>query len=115
MIVRLIGRLTLSANQQGSPSNGNFVGVSVSNAVVQSTGSGSVSVRGKGGTTSLFQFGVWVQNGGRISGGTTGNVNVTGFGGNTTTGDVNFGVYVIDTNSTITSVGGNVSDLLGRQ
>ena len=65
---------------------------------------GAVQVNGTGGGsgTSGSDYGVVVYGQGVITGGGTGNVTVNGTGG-TATGNVNFGVYVTDMGSQITS------------
>jgi hypothetical protein len=114
------GNLTFLGNTQTPTSRGdrgNFVGVSIS-GLIQSTGSGLVTVKGNGGIPGPNdQDGVDVMNGGMISGG-TGTVLVQGKGGlgsagsaTSSTGLVagtSFGVYVA---GTITSGGGAVQVL----
>jgi hypothetical protein len=103
------GGITLSANEQATATAGNFVGVIVNASTVQATGSGVVSVSGRGGDDAFgTQSGVLVENGGVISGGTTGTTVVSGTAGNST-GDLNTGVVVISANSKITSAGSDVS------
>ena len=103
------GNLTVNANQQATPSTGDITGVNVNNGLIQATGSGAVTVKGKGGNDSGgLQYGVRVQGGGGIIGGTSGLLTVQGTGG-ASAGDSNYGVGVTGTNSMITSSGGNVS------
>src|SRR6185295_5433708 len=54
------GNLTLEANQQGTATTGNFIGIkaSLSTVTVESTGTGVVTVKGKGGNTSTNNNGV---------------------------------------------------------
>ncbi len=99
------GNLTLEANQQSTPTTASFVGINVYNATVNSTGSGNVLLKGRGGDTGTENHGVQVLLGGFVSGG--GTVTVEGTGG-ASTGAANFGVQVTDTNSTITSSAGAV-------
>jgi hypothetical protein len=47
------GNLTLNANQQVTPTSGNFVGVQV-NGLIHATGKGTVTVQGKGGTGGVI-------------------------------------------------------------
>src|SRR5205085_5572165 len=106
------GNLSFSANQQGTATTGNFIGIDVNNATIQSTGSGTITLAGRGGTdASGSQSGVFVHGStGMIKGGNTGTaVIVTGSGGGSGTGGHNFGVQVDVSGSAITSVGGNVS------
>ncbi|MSR59721.1 MAG: hypothetical protein EXS05_19105 [Planctomycetaceae bacterium] len=109
-VVTVNGNLTIEANQQAVPTVGNSIGVDVNNAMIQSTGTGLVTVRGRGGDESGgLQYGVYVSQGGIIAGGTTGLLTVQGTGGDATgLFSNNFGVYVTDSNSSITSSGGDV-------
>ena len=99
------GALTLNANQQPGPTTGNFYGVDMFNATVQATGTGVVTVNGKGGSGAGVNYGLYVRGGSTIKGGNTGaSTNVTGTGG--AGGSNGHGIDV--ENSTITSFGGNV-------
>ncbi len=112
------GNLTLSANQQATPTSGNFVGVRVGSSglstfgVVSVSGTGQINIAGKGGDSSTgFQYGVEVP-GGRIQGGSN-SVTVSGTGG-ASTGNGNMGVTISNqfdrvNQGIITSTGGNVS------
>ncbi|HPM81905.1 MAG TPA: kelch repeat-containing protein, partial [Candidatus Anammoximicrobium sp.] len=67
------GNLTVEANQQATPTVGNFVGVDVDGGLLQSTGTGIVTIKGRGGNDSGGdQYGVYVRGGGEIAGGTSG-------------------------------------------
>ncbi|MCP4786264.1 MAG: hypothetical protein GY903_19940 [Fuerstiella sp.] len=112
-ITTVDGDLTVSANQQAVATSGNFVGVDVS-GLIQATGAGAVTVDGRGGdafgaTGYVYQYGVRVQAGGDIIGGTSGLLAVTGTGGDTLNGHGSGGVIVADSGSTITSSGSDVS------
>ena len=61
------GGVTLSANQQVAPTNGEFTGVDVSGATVTTTGNGNVSVSGRGGDINDQGDGVLLRNAGRIT------------------------------------------------
>jgi|GEM_PF-5913899 len=99
------GNLTVEANQQATPTSGDFVGVLVDRGVIESAGSGTVTVKGKGAATGIwYRAGVYLINNGRISGG-SGMLTVDGTGGASTSGNA-YGVFV--TNSSITSSGGDV-------
>ncbi|MEQ1858792.1 MAG: autotransporter-associated beta strand repeat-containing protein [Chthoniobacteraceae bacterium] len=106
-ITTVNGDLTLSANAAGT-TTGNFSGVDVNAGLVQATGTGVVSVTGRGGDTGMRNVGVHVQAGGDIIGGTTGTTIVNGTGG---PGNViaNEGIRLTDSGSSITSGGANVS------
>ena len=59
------GGITLSANQQVTPTSGNFIGINVNNATVEST-TGAVTLTGKGGNTGSNNYGVEIQAGGKV-------------------------------------------------
>ncbi|MSR57620.1 MAG: matrixin family metalloprotease [Planctomycetaceae bacterium] len=108
-VVTVDGDLTIEANQQALPTLFSSIGVDVNNALIQSSGTGQVAVRGRGGDQSGgFQYGVLLSNGGIIAGGTTGWLSVEGTAG-AGTGYFNYGVLLADTGSTITSSGADVS------
>ncbi len=101
------GGITIEANQQGTATSGDFVGVDVNGGLVQSTGTGVVSVAGKAGDAAGgTKVGVYVRTGGDILGGTSGTLTVAGSGG-ASVGQFNFGVAV-DDSSTINTSGANV-------
>ena len=100
------GNITLNANQQANPTSGDFASITVNNATISSTGNGQITLQGTGGTTGSAEYGVYVENGGSISGGTK-SVSVTGNGGNCPN-NYPYGVFVTGTNSLISSKGGNV-------
>ncbi|MCC7028537.1 MAG: hypothetical protein IT265_16370 [Saprospiraceae bacterium] len=102
------GDLTVEANQQLTPSSGIFTGITIFGALLQSSGSGTIVVRGKGGNSSNNQRGINVSSAGKIQGGTSGAVIVEGIGG-ASTGIMNHGVHVIGANSIISSNGADVS------
>ena len=107
------GEMLVQANQQLMPTAGNFVGVDLNNAVIQSTGTGTVTVEGRGGEDGGgSQYGILVSNGGSVRGGTSGTVTVSGTGGESV-GNSNYGVFVIGTGAAITSIGGAV-DVTGQ-
>lgn len=102
------GALTVEANQQATASSGNFFGVNITGGLLQSSGSGSVTVQGKGGNTSNDQSGVVLSLAGKIQGGTSGSLTVSGVGG-ASSGTGNHGVVITGANSIISSSGANVS------
>ena len=112
------GNLTLSANQQLVRSFGDFKGVEINGATISSSGTGQVTVLGRGGSNMASgapgqQYGVYVYGGGVIRGGTTGLTRVVGTGGQTR-GSENSGVKVGGTSGgTITSLGANV-EVIGQ-
>lgn len=106
-VTAVAGAITLSANQQVTPTAGNFVGIDVRGAVTGGTGAVLVSGRGGNGASGS-QFGVAVRSGGTVSTTGSGGVTVSGTGG-PSTGSSNAGVVVAGANSLISSGGGNVS------
>ncbi len=113
-IATVDGNLTLSANAAGT--NATMLdGIDVNAGTVQVSGSGNLTLTGKGGVgggSTANPAGVVVRGGGIVSGGTSGTVSVTGTGGNgTSAGDgvQNLvGVSVQESGSRITSAGANV-------
>ncbi len=101
------GNIFLSANQQTQATSGSFFGIDVFGGSVTTSGTGTVTLLGRGGDTGITQIGVRVDGGGFVSGAST---MVTGTGG-ASSGVANWGVYVsgFPNNSTITSTGGNVT------
>jgi hypothetical protein len=73
------GGITLSANQQSTPTSGSFVGININNATVQSA-TGGVVLNGTGGTAGSNNFGVEIQAGGKVqaTGGPTADISITG-------------------------------------
>ncbi len=102
------GSLTLEANQQATATNGNFVGVELqTNALVDVTGTGTLTVNGRGGNeASGSQFGVRID-GGTIRGGASGAMTVIGMGGQSA-GNKNAGIVMFQSAASITSHGANV-------
>ena len=96
------GNLTIEANQQSIPTGGSFVGVT-NNGQIRATGSGTVTVKGRGGNTGDNQHGV-LQAGGRMEAGSA-LLRVEGTGG-ASTGNHNYGVHVLNAGSGIGSTGG---------
>ena len=97
------GALTLSANQQTIATTGTFVGIDLNNASVTTTGTGALSLSGRGGSTGNGNFGV------RLRGTTTGSiVETTGTASITVNGAAGsltdttaFGIQLINTGSTV--------------
>ena len=110
-IVTVNGNLDVKANQQGTATIGNFPGgVDVFNGLIQATGTGAVTVQGRGSDNNSInaQFGVQVRGGGDIIGGTSGLLTVQGTGG-TSAGGSSQGVNITGAGSTIASNGANVA------
>ncbi len=89
------GDITLDANQQTQATDGNFVGIDVDGGTIEVTGSGTVTLRGRGGDDAGGnQYGVHVRNGGQVIGGDSGDgVVIIGTGGDGT-GNANHGVQL---------------------
>ncbi|MDY0170820.1 MAG: FG-GAP-like repeat-containing protein, partial [Thermoguttaceae bacterium] len=98
------GDITLLANQQPAASGGDFVGVDVDGGTIECSGSGTLTIRGRGGDDAGgAQHGVQVRNGGQIIGGDGGEgVVIVGTGGGGAGGG-NHGVQVSGTGPLVTS------------
>lgn len=103
------GALTILANQGSTPISGNFIGINVSGATVQSTGAGSLLLQGRGGNdaSSGFHIGVQIHGGGTVQSTGTGTITVTGSGGQGTL--AGYGVGLQDSGSLVTSVSGAIA------
>src|SRR5262249_37423430 len=102
------GNLTVEANQQLTPTSGDFVGVDVDAAMLRSTGTGLVVVKGHGGDAAGgSQHGIRVRNGGIINLGTIVTTSVAGTG-RAGGGISNQGVLATGAGSSSTSSGGDV-------
>jgi hypothetical protein len=106
------GSLTLSANNLATITSGDFNGVDIIGATVQTTGTGFINVTGRGGSGDFTDnYGVQLSAGGQILGtnntSALANINVSGTGGEgiggATAGANNTGVYVTGNNSLINS------------
>ena len=64
-ITTVSGGITLSANQQTSSTGGNFIGINVNNATVQSA-TGPITLSGTGGNGGSKNYGVEIQAGGEV-------------------------------------------------
>ena len=103
------GNLTLEGNQQVTPTTGNFYGVRLNAATARVTGTGALSVSGKGGDDAIgSQYGVFLSNTpALLQGGTSGTVTVRGTGG-ASSGDSNDGVVFVGATAPVTTTGSNV-------
>ena len=101
------GDLGIFANQSRL-TPGNFIGIVVNAASVTASGTGVLNLSGSGGNGGPNQFGVLLNNGAIVSGGTGSGDHtiVTGFGGNVPGGNANAGII---NSGTITSSGGGVA------
>jgi hypothetical protein len=111
------GNLRMDINTQAVPRVLNYSGLMVNNATIQTTGNGTTNITARGGVGSVSTFlnkGVAVVEGGKILGGTTGTMTITGYGYTGVDGGLyGQGVYVMNINgnpiSKISSIGANVS------
>ncbi len=105
------GNITLKANQQATPTTGDFKGIDIRTATIQTT-NGIIDLSGRGGDDAMGeQFGVRLLNGSQVIGGSSNSLTITGTGG-ASTGSSNYGVRVIGAaslTSIITSTGGDVN------
>lgn len=102
------GDLTLEANQQAAPTPGSFIGINLGNVLLQSTGTGAMTVMGRGGDDAAgAQMGVRIHSSTDILGGTSGRVLVQGAGGSSS-GPGNVGVLLTGSGSLISSAGADV-------
>ncbi len=103
------GNITVEANQQGTPTSGSFIGINVNGALLEATGTGSVTLIGQGGDASTNeQTGVQVVGGGAVRTG-SGMINIGGQGGGSGSGNKNFGFRIHGVGSKITTSGGDVT------
>jgi len=99
------GDLVLSANQQPLATSGDFTGVYIFGGAVEVTGSGNLSLLGRGGTApNTNQRGVVLANAGLAQVGGTGTISVVGTGG-PGDGDFNHGVYLVNSSKLFTTAG----------
>jgi len=102
------GNIIIEANQQATATTGTFEGVKLDLSTLKVSGTGNISVTGKGGNTPNNQHGVFLRNGAKIIGGTAGTVTVNGTGGSTS-GTSNHGVVLVSSAAMITAAGANIN------
>jgi hypothetical protein len=109
-VVRTVdGDITLSANMQATTTAGSFAGITVSDGVVEATGSGHLALLGTGGADN-DTVGVHLNFGSQIIGGDSADSSLTIQGaGGTGNGNLNRGVYLAGDGTTVSSIGGNVT------
>ena len=112
-ITTVNGGITLSANATGA-TTGNFVGLQADNAILQTSGTGNISLTGRGANNSNAnpnQHGVYLLNGTSVSstatGATAGTITIVGTGGTGTS--VNMGVFLNGSTTDVTSVDGDIA------
>jgi hypothetical protein len=104
------GNINLQANTTGT-APGNFSGIDVNNAAVQSTGSGSITLNGTGGSGGAGRDdGIDVGNGAMVQALGTGSVTLTGTGGQgSSSTNSNYGVFIQNSGTQVTTAGGALS------
>jgi hypothetical protein len=100
------GGITLRANTPGT-APGNFTGISVHGATIQSAGSGAISLQGQGGSSGANNVGIRVEAGGVVKAAGSGAVTLQGTGGNGTGGDA--GVSLAGSGTRVVTAGGALS------
>ena len=109
-LVTVNGGISVSANQGGSPTAGDFVGVTIDRATISSV-SGDILIQGRGGddNTGVDDHGVWIIDGSLIrstgTGGSAGTITILGTGGANAFADG----FKIEDASLITSTDGAIS------
>ncbi|MBL4585819.1 MAG: choice-of-anchor D domain-containing protein, partial [Flavobacteriales bacterium] len=105
------GNITIEANQQPLPTSGSFRGIHLTTVgpptIIQCTGTGLLTIKGKGGNSGGESHGIFLQGNSQIIGGTAGTTIIEGTGGASSSG-FHFGVQTINT-STITTLGSNLN------
>ena len=98
------GNIVLEANQQAIPTVGNFIGIYLAGATIQSN-SGSIALTAQGGNTGSSNHGVNLSAASQILT-TDGAITLTGSGG--AGNDQNYGIFLIDSNTRISSSTGAI-------
>lgn len=106
IITTVDGDLTLEANQQTVVTPGDFTGITIAGGTVGSTGSGNVTLSGRGGD-GFANRGISIDSGASVHGGTSGLLKISGRGGS---GPVAFqnGILVSGTTTLIDTNGADV-------
>jgi hypothetical protein len=112
-ITTVNGGITLEANQQMTPTAGNFIGLEANNSLIQTTGTGDIELKGRGGNDAgtPIHYGVYLHSGTSVSstasGATAGTITIHGTGGAGT--DNNYGAYLVGSTTDVTSEDGDIS------
>jgi Ca2+-binding RTX toxin-like protein len=106
------GGITLSANAAGT-TTGNFKGLVITDATIETTGTGDISLTGHGadnGNVDNSQYGVQIEVGSTVrstaSGMDAGTITINGTGGSGISN--NYGVRIANSTTTVTSVDGDI-------
>jgi hypothetical protein len=104
------GGITLSANQQKTPTSGNFIGININSATVQSA-TGAITLAGTGGNTKSNNYGVEIQAGGTVkeTGAPAALLSVTGSAEDGTSAAITFNNGAISTAGDVTLTGNSGS------
>lgn len=112
------GNLNLSANQQISPTSGDFTGVDIVGAKILATGAGDITVLGKGGDTGTNERGVSIRNpgtnpdNGALVESQGGDITIQGRGGAGTVS--NIGIFVTGVSTMVRTLNGGNIELDGQ-
>lgn len=116
-ITSVNGNIYCEANQQATPTSGNFIGIEVTGGAVQISGSGNITLKGRGGNAAgaTLQVGVRIGYIG-VGGGTvttsTGSITIVGQGGASSGSLYHRGVIISAYNSfyaTVATGGGDIN------
>jgi len=107
------GGITVEANMQTVLLNGNFHGIDLNNAIVSTSGTGSVSMSGKGGNTASTSLdGIFIQANGKVqslgASAGAGTITLNGTGGRGSNASFCFGVQIDGAGSAVSSVNGGI-------
>jgi Domain of unknown function DUF11/Domain of unknown function (DUF4214) len=103
------GAITLSANQQATPTSGTFDGIEINHATITSA-TGAILLQGKGGDTGSNNHGIVLEGGTVVSSTGTGagaaTITLVGSSGGGTS--ANLGMLISDANTQVTSIDGAI-------
>jgi hypothetical protein len=100
------GGITLSANEQATPTSGNFFGISVAGTITSATG--AILLQGKGGNTSILNHGILVTGTVSSTGTGAGAATITLVGSGGAGADTDVGIFLTSAGASITSVDGAI-------
>ncbi|MBK9527132.1 MAG: VCBS repeat-containing protein [Acidobacteria bacterium] len=100
------GAITLNGNQEAVSTIDNVNGIFMSGALVHATGTGVVTLNGRGGGGGSQNLGIRIENGSTVRGGSTVGTITTDLNGTGNAGANSHGIQI--DNSTVTSMGGHV-------
>ncbi len=107
------GDIKLNANQQATPTSGNFVGININNAVL-ATATGAITLAGKGGNSGSGNYGVEIQAGGQLqaTGVSPALVSITGAPGDGASAGILFANGAVSSTGdvTLSGAGGSITE-----